>query len=152
MNIYISSSWENRDEVRRMAVMLRSCGYSVYDFTDADSPKNTEIPCKKYPEEFDPGIHKYSIYINKPAWKSLAMANLRTIQTADFIILLLPCDANSHICWAYGVGLGIPSAVVGQPRKGEKTPLHHLADHFFDTVDDFISWIEVKEMAQGVKI
>lgn len=33
MNIYLSSSWKNRERVRGLAQELRIAGYDAYDFT-----------------------------------------------------------------------------------------------------------------------
>lgn len=140
MNIYISSSWKNRDKVRELAAQLRGFGHEVYDFTDPACRKTPEIPPEKYPEKFNPDIHKYSEYINKPEWIGAVMENKGAIHWADFIVLLLPCGSDSHADWALGVGLGKGSVVVGQPRKGERSPVHHWADKIFDDVQGFIDW------------
>jgi hypothetical protein len=150
MNIYISSSWKNRDEVRKLAEILRGYGNTVYDFTDPACRITPEIPPEKYPEEFDPEKHKYSEYINKPEWEAAVMENKAAIEVSDFIILLLPCGADSHSDWAYGVGLGIPSVVVGQPRKGERSPVHHWADNIFDSTEEFIRWFEDWGLPGGI--
>lgn len=48
MNIYLSSSWKNRDKVREIAIDLRKHGYEVYDFTDPNCRKTEEIPPEKF--------------------------------------------------------------------------------------------------------
>lgn len=152
MNIYISSSWKNREEVRQLAESLRNLGHEVYDFTDPACRKTPEIPPEKYPEEFDPTIHKYSEYIRKPEWKQAVMENKKAIEDADFIILLLPCGSDSHADWALGVGMGKWSVVVGQPRKGERSPVHHWANGMFDTVDQFIEWFKKESRCIGLSV
>jgi hypothetical protein len=139
MNIYISSSWKNRDRVRNMAVRLREFGHTVYDFTDPKCRNTPEIPPEKYPEEFDPDEHIYREYINKPEWKAAVMCNKEAIEIADLIILLLPCGIDSHADWALGVGMGKKSIVVGHPKKGERSPVHLWADLFVDNDDDVYS-------------
>ncbi len=150
MKIYISSSWKNRDTVRQLAVKLREYGHEVYDFTDPNCRKTPGIPPEKIPVEFNPAIHKYSEYINKPEWKQVVMENKQAIIWSDFIILLLPCGSDSHADWALGVGLGKRSVVVGQPCKGERSWVHHWADRIFNTVDDFICWFTNETMCIGL--
>lgn len=142
MNIYISSSWKNREAVRSMAISLRLVGHEVYDFTDPACRKTQEIPPEKYPESFDPEKHRYSEYISKPDWLNAVMENKSAIESSDLIVLLLPCGADSHADWAYGIGKGIPSVVVGQPRKGDRSPVHLWGNAIFDDVDQFLKWIE----------
>ncbi len=141
MNIYISSSWKNRDQVRDLANKLRIAGHEVYDFTDHHCRKTPEIPPERYPEEYDPEKHTYREYIDKPEWKAAVMENKAAIGSSDLIVLLLPCGNDSHADWAYGVGKGIDSVVVGQPRKGERSPVHHWANEIFNTIDEFYRWI-----------
>jgi hypothetical protein len=136
MKIYISSSWKNRIQVREMAEKLRSIGHEVYDFTDPNCRKTPEIPPEKYPEEFDPDKHIYREYINKPEWKAAVDCNREAIAWSDLIILLLPCGIDSHADWALGVGMGKQSIVVGQPNKGERSPVHLWADIFVDSIED----------------
>lgn len=142
MNIYISSSWKNREQVREMAIKLREMGHEVYDFTDPKCRTTPEIPPEKFPEEFDPEKHLYSEYIQRDEWRKAIIENRRAIHHADFIILLLPCGNDSHADWAYGVGRGIPNMVVGQPRKGERSPVHMWADAILDTVSQAYAYID----------
>lgn len=132
MKIYISSSWKNREKVRSMALILRNDGHKVYDFTDPSCRKSPEIPPEKFPEEFDPAMHVYSEYIQRDEWRTAVMENKASIEWADLIILLLPCGNDSHADWAYGVGLGKKSIVVGCPSKGDRSPVHMWANAFAD--------------------
>lgn len=152
MNIYISSSWKNREQVRALAIELRKMGHQVYDFTDPECRKTPEIPPEKFPEEFDPTIHKYSEYINKTEWIAAVKGNKEAIEWANLIILLLPCGNDSHADWALGVGMGKWSVVVGQPRKGERSPVHHWAKQIFDTADDFIKWFKKETHCVGLTV
>lgn len=141
MNIYISSSWKNREKVREIATDLTKMGHEVYDFTNPDCRKTPEIPPEKYPEEFDPAIHNYREYIQKDVWRAAVLGNKAAIENADFIVLLLPCGNDSHADWAYGVGLGKRSVVIGSPRKGERSPVHMWADAILDNEKQLYEYI-----------
>ena len=145
MNIYISSSWKNRDKVRALAIQLRQYGHDVYDFTDLDCRKTPEIPPEKYPELFDPEKHIYRNYINNPDWRAAVMGNYKAIAWANLIVLLLPCGIDSHSDWALGVGMGKHSVVIGHPPKGERSPVHLWADNMYDTIDEFLECCEEPE-------
>ncbi len=141
MKIYISSSWKNRDDVRRLAIELRQLGQYVYDFTDSNCRQAPEIPPEIYPELFDPVIHQYSEYICRPEWKAPVDENRRAIEWADLIILLLPCGNGPHAEWALGVGLGKNTIVVGKPCPGDRSPVHNWANKIFDSKEEFIDWL-----------
>lgn len=139
MNIYISSSWKNRDEVRRMALKLRELGHTVYDFTDPNCRNSPEIPPEKYPELFDPDKHVYKEYIRNQEYINAVNGNKEAIAVADMIILLLPCGIDSHADWALGVGMGKMSMIVGHPAKGERSPVHNWACDIFETFDELLA-------------
>lgn len=145
MNIYISSSWKNRDRVRALAISLRENGHQVYDFTDPDSRKMPEIPPEKFPDAFDPEKHLYREYLNVPEWKAAVQCNREALDRCDAVVLLLPCGNDAHADWAYAVGKGKWTAVVGQPRKGERTPSHWWTDAFLDSDLEVAGWLECEE-------
>lgn len=131
MNIYLSSSWKNRDRVRALAIELRSRGHTVYDFTDKDCrPENAvEIPPEKFPAQFDPANELYGDYISRhPEWKAAVMSNKKAIEDCDVVILMLPCGNDAHADAYYGLGLGKHLVVCGQPKAGDRTPTHLWAD------------------------
>jgi len=142
MKIYISSSWKNREKVREIAVNLRNDGHKVYDFTDPACRKAPETPPEANAVEFDPAIHKYSEYVrNLKGLYASVMNNQEALRWCDLCILLLPCGNDAHADWAYALGLGKNTLVIGQPRKGERSPSHMWADKIIDNVDDVYDYI-----------
>jgi len=141
LSIYISSSWKNRELVRNLADRLSQDGHSVYDFTNPKCRKTPEIPPERFPEQFDPEIHTYSQYINRPEWKGAIDENRMAIEQADLIILLLPCGNDAHADWAFGVGMGKHSIVAGHPNKGDRSPVHMWADAILDSPVDVPDYI-----------
>lgn len=129
MKIYLSSSWKQRVRVRDFAIRLRGIGHDVYDFTDPACRKTPEIPPERFPDEFDPERQLYVDYIQHvPEWRQAVMCNKEALEACDLVILMLPCGSDAHADWALAVGMGKPSIVCGQPRKGERTPSHLWAD------------------------
>lgn len=140
-NIYICSSWKQRENVRKLAAELRKLGHEVYDFTDPNCRKYSEIvPPEKYPEPFDPEIHNYYDYLSakNDLWY-VVLENKRVIKSANVVILLLPCGNDAHVDWGYGAGLGKMTFIVGHPGKGERSPAHLWASFFFKDIDDLLT-------------
>jgi hypothetical protein len=140
--VYISSSWKNRDRVREVAMSLRKHGHEVYDFTDPSCRKTPEIPPERFPDPFDPERGSYAQYISSvPEWRHAVECNQEAIRWCDAVVLLLPCGADAHADWAYAIGLGKRTCVVGSPKMGERTPTHLWADALLDTDDGIPQWV-----------
>jgi len=129
-----------------MAIRLRKDGHHVYDFTDPNTRKVSETPPEAQQEPFDPKIHKsYAAYMKNDKAKLMyasVMNNQEALRWCDLVILLLPCGNDAHADWAFGVGLGKQSIVVGQPRAGEQTYTQLWADKILDNPDDVYDFIE----------
>jgi hypothetical protein len=152
MNVYLSSSWKNREQVRNMATKLRALGHDVYDFTDSNCRESKEVPPERFPEQFDPDVHVYKDYINKLDWLRAVTENKRAIVKSDLIILILPCGIDAHSDWAYGVGLGKRSVIVGHPQKGERSPVHLWANKIFDTEREMFEWLANETKCIGLSV
>lgn len=145
MNIYISSSWKNREQVRELATKLRARNCDVYDFTDPMCRRTPEIPPEKYPELFDPLKEPYAEYLDRvPEWKAAVLENKRALDRCDLCVLLLPCGNDSHADWAYAVGRGKRSVVVGNPKAGERCTTHLWADAILRNTDTLLSWLDAQ--------
>ena len=149
MNIYISSSWKNRDRVRALAIKLRAAGHQVYDFTDPACRNTPEIPPERFPEQFDPDKHTYADYLNSvPEWSAAVYCNRQALLSrCNFCVLMLPCGADSHADWAFAEGLkaarhSMRTAVIGHPPAGERTPSHLWADVLLKDEDAFLEWLD----------
>lgn len=143
MKVYISASWKQRDRVRALAIALRREGFEVYDFTDPACRGAPEIPPEKFPAQFDPAATTYKDYLNsQPHWRSAVVGNKAALDATDAVVLLLPAGADSHADWAYAVGRGVPSVVVGTQRAGERTPSHLWANDIVETDQGALEWLK----------
>jgi hypothetical protein len=142
-NVYLSSSWKNREQVREMAIWLREEGFEVYDFTDPECRKVPEIPPERYPDQFDPEKHVYADYICNPDWREAVTANRIALESCDAVILILPCGNDAHSDWALAVGLGRHSAVFGNPGAGERSPVHMWSNLITEDRAELLSWLKI---------
>jgi hypothetical protein len=137
--IYLSSSWKNRDRVRAMAQILRKDGWAVYDFTDPKCRTTPLIPPERFPEQFDPERHRYAEYISSvPEWRAAVEGNKRAIQECEVVILLLPCGLDAHADAYYGLGLGKHLIVVGHHYAGERTLAYLWAHSLLEDDADIV--------------
>jgi len=139
--VYIASSWKNREQVRALAEMLREDGFEPYDFTDPSCRTAPELAPEKFPEEFNPDRHIYGTYLDRPDWRADVEENKRHLDTADLVIMFLPCGVDATADWAYALGRGVPSVVVGSPRKGERSPVHLWATAMVENIPQLWQWL-----------
>lgn len=140
LQVYISSSWKQRDVVKELSQKLEEVGCLVYDFT-SNSNSTAPIPPEKFSEQFDPEEHDYATYLDrKEFWEKMA-ENRKAIKKCDLVLLLLPCGNDAHADWGLGVGLGKTTIVVGSPIKGDRSPVHLWADTILPSVEEAITWI-----------
>lgn len=132
MRIYLSTSWKNADRVRLLAQVLRAMGHEPYDFTDPNCRTEPEIPPESHLAPYDPAKGSYEEYLRaEPRFLAAVRGNRAALDRCDLVVLLLPCGNDAHADWAYGVGKGKPSYVVGAPPAGDRSPTHLWADTFF---------------------
>lgn len=142
MNIYLASSWKNRERVRQFAIELRKHDFDVYDFTDPNCRAGLELPPEKFPDEFDPDRHLYFVYINRELWYKSVMANKDALDRCDVVVLMLPCGLDAHADAFYALGRGKRLIVTGQPRKGERTPTHLWAEILLYNDNNVLSYLK----------
>ncbi|MFC1751565.1 hypothetical protein ACFLY5_00260 [Patescibacteria group bacterium] len=150
-SVYISSSWKNRKKVRNLAVELRKFGFNVYDFTDRECRTEEEIPPEKFPEQFDPEVDNYWHYLNsREEWKNSVIGNKKALDTCDIVILLLPCGIDATADWAYAVGRGKTTYIIGHPPKGERSPTHLWAEWWFPNVNTLLKILHASKHANDI--
>jgi hypothetical protein len=151
VNIYLSASWKQRERVRALAQRLRRQGHHVYDFTDPACRNAPEIPPEAYPDAFDPDIHDYGRYLNRPVWNQAVECNRQALDWCDAVLLLLPCGLDAQADWAYAVGLGKLTCVVGKPLEGERHPTHLWADLIVATDAEAETWANTRPTAAAAR-
>jgi hypothetical protein len=85
--------------------------------------------------------------------KIIFNCNRRALNNSSMVVLLLPCGLDSHADWAYAVGKGKYTAVVGSPKAGERTPSHMWCDEMLDSDDDIEGWcLDVKRFGDKERL
>jgi len=136
--IFIASSWKERSRVRELANTLREFEFPVYDFTDPSCRESPEIPPEKYPEPFDPEKKSYWEYLHSYEWYKAMEENRKNIDCCSMLILLLPCGIDATADWAYAVGKEKETYIIGEPRAGERSPVHLWTTGWFPEENSFV--------------
>ena len=140
--IFVASSWKNRDHVRSFANLCREHGFEVYDFTDPTCRACEEIPPEKCPESFDPAIHNYYDFVNQPRYLAAVFENRSVLSVCSAVVLILPCGIDATADWAYAVGRGALSVIIGNPKKGDFSPTHAWANRIVASDEEAINFLQ----------
>lgn len=64
----------------------------------------------------------------------------------DVVLLLLPCDASTQADWAYAVGLGKQTCIIGEPGGDDPHPAHRWVDLVVavDTDAEAATWVTAR--------
>jgi hypothetical protein len=145
-DIYISSSWKMRDQVRQLADRLQETGLSVYDFTNPACRDSPEIPPEEFPEQFDPEKHDHGDYLRSvPVWRDAMDSNRKALDNCSIVVLLLPCGLDAHADAYYALGRGKRLIVCGSPHKGDRTLTHLWAEVILPSPQDVVAYLEKKK-------
>jgi len=136
MKIYVASSWRN--ERQPIVVQkLREEGHEVYDFRNP----------KEHSHERDEGFHWSDIDPDWMKWTPeqfvsaldhpLAAAGFKSdmegIETAEALVLVMPCGRSAHLEMGYAAGAGIPTIIL--MADGEPELMYKMATAFAIDLD-----------------
>jgi hypothetical protein len=143
MKVYVASSWRNELQPAVVSI-LRDKGHEVYDFRNPH-PGNT-------------GFHWSDIDDN---WKQWTMSEYREVLKqnpmatkgfeadkfgllwADFVLLVQPCGASSHLELGWAAGAGKLTGVL--LNNAEPELMYRLADHLFVNLHEVCEYLRHKE-------
>jgi len=141
MNIYLTSAWENQDQVRALAEHLRCHRHGVHDATDSRRHATPSGRPGRGGEPSDPVLRNYGRYLQQGAWYASAGEDWRALHRADLVILILPSDMDATAAWAIGVGLGRHTLLVGHLPTTERSLVHLWANAFLPTINEVLPYL-----------
>ena len=129
-NIYLASSWRNKDHAAVLAA-LRDDGHEVFDFK---SKEPLEWGNKTPPTDHTSMVN----LLLDPEVQDYFLSDLRAMRAADTGVLLLPAgrDAHQEIGWLAGAGR--QTFVLTMSEKYEHGFMYLLHNGIVETLDDLL--------------
>ncbi len=127
MKIYLIGSLRN-PEVRAVAWRLRDAGHEVFDDWHAAGPQADDI-WQAYEEERG---RSYKEALNAPFARNAFALDVRHIEEADAVIMLMPCGKSGHLELGFALGrekLGYILFPDGEPERWDL--MYNFADGIF---------------------
>jgi hypothetical protein len=139
MKVYVASSWRNERQPEVVRA-IRAAGHQVYDFRNP----NEEIL------ELDQGFHWSDI---DPEWQTwppsqfinaldhpLALGGYNrdyaALETADAVVLVMPCGRSAHLELGFGVGRGKASIIL--LSDGEPELMYKMVPNLVTSIEEVI--------------
>jgi hypothetical protein len=141
MYIYLASSWRNvyQDSTLKM---LRSAGYSVYDFKNPVEDNNG-FSWKEIDGDYNNWTtEQYIDILSNPIAERGYSLDWSAMQKATHCVLLLPCGRSAHIEAGYFVGAGKPLYILIPTYKTEPELMYKIADGIFTNVNALVKHIQ----------
>ena len=144
MNIYLASSWKNKEAVLRMASILRSEGYLVDAFCEEDNRISfswdeitNEMSREGKNRETLTAIDMMKDWRVQAAFKE----DRKYLDWADIVVMLMPCGRSAHIEAGYMVGKGKKLYILGGFESGESEVMYGFASGMYNytEIDNFLN-------------
>lgn len=107
--IYVASSWRNTERLNNVIRALRGAGHKVYDFREDGgfswSDIDSDIPSGIGTENGTPA-RKYIELVNHPVAVAGFDRDMKHLDEADTLVLVLPCGKSAHFELGYAIGQG----------------------------------------------
>ena len=139
MKVYVASSWRNERQPEVVRA-IRAAGHQVYDFRNP----NEEIV------EPDQGFHWSDIDPEWQTWSPSQFTNAldhplalggydrdyAALESADAVVLVMPCGRSSHLELGFGVGMGKTSIIL--LSDGEPELMYKMVPNLVTSIEEVI--------------
>lgn len=147
MNIYLASSWKNKEIVLQMAKLLRDEGYLVDAFCEEDNRISfnwDELVNGMVEEGADINTLNAIDMMKQQRVQEAFKEDRKYLDWADIVVMLMPCGRSAHIEAGYMVGKGKKLYIIGGFEKGEFETMYGFASGMYNytEINDFL--IQIK--------
>ena len=144
--IYLASSWRNRYQPR-LVQLLRSAssGHEVYDFRNP-APGNTGFSWSEIDPEWSTSggwdAPKYRAGLRDPIAEKGFQMDMRALENADIVVLLLPSGRSAHVEAAYHKGKG-GVVIEHTPEPCEPELMYKMFNAITETDEELLSLLDL---------
>jgi hypothetical protein len=132
MKLYIASSWKNVDIVNQWAAALRDRGHEVDAFCDPRTGRQVyDAATAGQSERKMTAVEMVASKRGQLCFEE----DLKWLDWADAVVMLLPCGSSAHLEAGYKKGQGGKLFIVGMFCRGEWDVMYGFADGLFDMYD-----------------
>lgn len=133
MKIYVASSWRNK---RQPAVVkaLRYDGHEVYDFRNPEPGDNGFAWSAIDPDWQQWSPEEYRKNLGHPIAQAGFAKDMKALEDADCVVLVMPCGRSAHLEFGHGLGRGKPCFILME-EAAEPELMYAAADYICLTLE-----------------
>lgn len=142
--IYVASSWRN-EQHGEVVSALRAADLQVYDFKEPTT-------CFKWSEVADVDEHavalaplQYLKALSHPKAIAGFLQDMKALEAATTVVLLLPCGNSAHLEAGYALGAGKPTAALHPPVVREMDLMHSMISDHYARLELLVDWCRRQE-------
>ena len=139
MRIYVASSWRNQYQPA-VVDELRSYGHEVYDFKRDEGAQFQWSEVDPHWDLWD--LKTYQKGLNHARAEKGFSSDMRALERADLVVLVMPCGRSAHLEAGWSIGRGKPTCIyfpVG--NIGEAELMYKMADSLVGSLEDVLGWV-----------
>ncbi len=138
MKVYVASSWRNAHQ-QEVVLQLRRNGFEVYDFKNPE-PGDTGF----HWSEIDPlwerwDLDGFEAGLRHPIAEAGFRRDMRALDEADAVVLVMPCGRSAHLELGYAVGQGKRTCILTDIQEPEL--MYKMVDDLFGSLEEVIAWL-----------
>lgn len=138
--IYVASSWRNTERLDNVVRALRGADHEVYDFREDGgfswSDIDPSIP-GGIGVEADTSAEKYLELVHDPIATAGFERDMKHLDEADTLVLVLPCGKSSHLELGYAIGQGKNTIIyLEDPMQPEL--MYRAADEMVTNIQELL--------------
>jgi len=132
----VLAKFRNKDQVDFLVSALRSKGKSCYNFCDLPADKDNP---DAHPEDQMKVFESVDNFFEDEYFRSIFERDLKGLQEAKTVIVLLSAGNSVHIESGIAYGLGKNLILIGEPKKPET--LYLIFEKRYKTIEEFLQTI-----------
>ena len=137
-DFFIAGRWRNKDNVKAVLDLVRTCNKSAYCFLENDyTGEIVELAMDADPEVFMAQLE--DLPQDHPFIQKIFDIDMAAEREADTFLLVFPAGIAAHIEAGIAYGLGKRCIAIGKPEKTET--LYNIFDKIFPTIKDLEDWL-----------
>lgn len=148
--IYVASSWRTMMQ-QAVVCTLQAAHFDVYDFRNPPGGtgfkwKSVGLPNTTGIKHMDEcSIQQYIDGLNHPTAVAGFESDMKHLENADMIVLVLPCGSSAHLELGWAVGAGKKTCIYAPEEMIVPELMYKMVDHISPSMYDLLGWCGVKD-------